>query len=113
MERRQKISGYKSMWLIVLFDLPVDTKEARRNYRQFRKALLRKGFTQLQLSVYARFFRSEERAEPIKVHVRACIPPDGHVRMFSVTNAQFAKMESYYGQKREPVEKKPKQMRLF
>lgn len=42
------ISGYRCMWIIVMFDLPVDTKEARRAYAQFRKKLLLDGFARMQ-----------------------------------------------------------------
>jgi len=113
MGKREDLSGYKCMWLFVAFDLPVSTKEARREYRRFRNSLLDKGFTQIQYSVYARFFGSEQRALPYKNAVRVSVPPDGRVRMFTLTDTQFAKMESYYGKKQEPVEKKPQQMLLF
>ena len=42
--RRLHLSGYRSMWLFAMFDLPVDTKKARREYTRFRKALLAQGF---------------------------------------------------------------------
>jgi CRISPR-associated protein Cas2 len=42
------------MWIIVMFDLPTDTKEARKAYHEFREELLNDGFTMLQFSVYAR-----------------------------------------------------------
>lgn len=45
------ISGYRCMWLVAMFDLPVDTKAARRAYAQFRKALLKDGFSKMQFSV--------------------------------------------------------------
>ena len=113
MGKRKDISGYKSMWLFVTFDVPVDTPRARRAYRELRKTLLDKGFSQLQYSVYARFFGSEERAQPYRQVVRLAVPEDGRVRMFSLTDTQFARMESYYGEKRARVEKKPAQMLLF
>lgn len=113
MGNQKDLSGYKCVWLFVLFDLPVDTKQARREYRRFRGCLLDRGFTQLQYSVYARFFGSEERAQPYKKAVRVGVPPNGRVRIFTVTDTQFAKMESYYGKKRESVEEKPEQMLLF
>ncbi|GAB4433903.1 MAG: hypothetical protein OHK0040_04730 [bacterium] len=36
------------MWLLVMFDLPVDTDIARKEYRDFRKALLEDGFIMLR-----------------------------------------------------------------
>ncbi len=54
------------MWLMVIFDLPVTTREYRRAYQQFRGLLLDEGFWQLQYSVYARVAFNEERAETLK-----------------------------------------------
>ena len=50
------------MWIIVMFDLPTDTKEVRKAYHEFREVLLNDGFTMLQFSVYARHSPSEENA---------------------------------------------------
>lgn len=58
-ERGLQLSEYRGVWLVAMFDLPVDTKEARRHYTQFRNALLKQGFTMLQFSVYARYFPSD------------------------------------------------------
>jgi CRISPR-associated endonuclease Cas2 len=46
--------GWRSMWVIAMFDLPTDTKKARRAYARFRKDLLEDGFTMTQYSVYSR-----------------------------------------------------------
>ena len=46
------LSGYRCMWIVAMFDLPVDTKEARRAYTDFVKFLKRDGFTRMQYSVY-------------------------------------------------------------
>jgi CRISPR/Cas system-associated protein endoribonuclease Cas2 len=37
--------GLQTMWVIVLFDLPTDDVEMKRDYRYFRKFLLNGGFT--------------------------------------------------------------------
>jgi hypothetical protein len=41
-------------WVIVFFDLPVDTPEARKTAADFRKNLIRDGYFMVQFSVYAR-----------------------------------------------------------
>ena len=41
------------MRLVVFFDLPVDTPAQRKDYRVFRKFLLKDGYLMLQESVYA------------------------------------------------------------
>ena len=101
------------MWLMALFDLPVETKEQRREYAQFRKLLLKQGFVQLQLSVYARFSGSEESAEAVRTRIRGAIPPYGQVRLLAVTDHQYGRMEVWFGRKRYRVEDPPVQYELF
>ena len=101
------------MWIFALFDLPVDTKQHRREYTQFRKSLLREGFVMLQFSVYARHGASEESIESVRDNVRDALPPHGQVRLLAVTDHQFGRMEVYFGKKRRPVEDPPAQLMLF
>lgn len=42
------------MRLMIMFDLPVETSEDRRNYRKFRRALIDEGFLMMQYSIYVR-----------------------------------------------------------
>jgi CRISPR-associated protein Cas2 len=107
------LSGYRAMWLFAMFDLPVDEKELRREYAQFRKALLREGFTMLQYSVYVHYVRSEETEETLRRKVHIALPSHGQVRLVSVTDRQFEKMEIYVGKRRKPVEDPPMQLMLF
>lgn len=107
------LSHYKIMWLFVMFDLPVLTKMQRRDYAQFRKKLQKKGFTMLQFSVYAKHLPSEDAAEPLKAHVRAALPPKGQVRVLTVTDHQFGKMEVYFGRNQRPAENPPLQISMF
>lgn len=114
MARRQVMpSGYQAMWLFAMFDLPVDTKAARRRYARFRKALISEGFSMLQYSVYARYCPSEEAAAVYKKRLHPLLPPDGQVRMLCVTERQFGRMDVYFGKKRKPVEDPPPQLMLF
>lgn len=106
-------SEYGAMWLFAMFDLPVLTKENRREYTRFRKTLLREGFTQLQYSVYARYCTGEDVAETHRGHITETIPPDGQVRLLSVTDRQFGKMLVFYGENRVPPEPEPVQLEFF
>jgi CRISPR-associated protein Cas2 len=101
------------MWLFVLFDLPVETREQRRDYARFRKKILSFGFAQLQYSVYAKHMPSEEAGEHLKTRIAMVMPPDGEVRLLMVTDHQFGKMEVYTGRRRRPVERAPLQISLF
>ena len=106
-------SKYKAMWLFALYDLPVDTKEARREYARFREALRNKGFSMLQFSVYARYCASEEKSDSYRNYIKRILPPDGEVRVVSLTDRQFGKMEVFRGKIAVAREKQPEQMLLF
>ena len=99
--------------MFTLFDLPVDSKAARKRYIRFRNVLLKQGFTMLQYSVYARYCASEESGEILKKRIQAALPSEGQVRILLVTDRQFGKMEVYYGKKREKVEDPPMQLSFF
>lgn len=101
------------MWMIAMFDLPVDTKENKRQYVQFRKKLLNEGFYMMQFSVYARYCPSEESSETNKRHIKAALPPEGEVRIAMLTDRQFTKMEVFYGKTVKKGEGKPSQLMLF
>lgn len=101
------------MWVLAMFDLPTDTREARKAYAEFRKSLLKDGFTMLQFSVYARHCPSEENAEVHMERVRNFLPDDGEVRLLTVTDAQFGRMQVYYGRIRGATEKAPEQVGFF
>ncbi len=101
------------MWVIALFDLPVDSKESRRQYTRFRKALIRDGFIQMQYSVYLRHASSRENAEVHMQRVEHAVPAEGEVRVFTITDKQFAKMRVFWGQRRTKPELPPQQLSLF
>lgn len=105
--------AYRSMWIFALFDLPVKAKRDRKEYARFRKLLLGEGFTMLQFSVYARHCASEETATSFAGRLSNQLPPHGQVRLLTVTDRQFAKMEVYAGGKRGETEEPPAQLLLF
>lgn len=107
------LSEYRAMWLFTMFDLPVDTPTARKRYTQFRKQLLKEGFMMLQFSVYARYFATEDASTGLRKRIAEIIPDDGRVRLMSVTDRQFGKMEVFYGKMAEKTEDPPPQMMLF
>ena len=111
--RRVSLSAYRAMWLMAMFDLPVETKENRRHYARFRKLLIKDGFMMLQYSVYARYIPSEEAAEAHRRTVRLAVPPLGEVRRSAVTDHQFGQMEVFYGRKPREPEEPPAQIMLF
>ena len=114
MGRKQRdLSEYRAMWLFAMFDLPMTDKEARRAYTQFRKALLKEGFMMIQYSVYARYCPTEEASQTYRRRAHARLPDEGRVRLVSITDRQFGKMDIYDGRKREKAEDPPPQLLLF
>lgn len=108
-----QLSGYRSMWVVTMFDLPVDTKESRRAYTDFRKMLLQDGFTQTQYSIYSRHCASEENAAVHIQRVERNVPPDGEVRILTITDKQFERMRIFWGKMRKSLPAAPQQLELF
>lgn len=85
------------MRLIVMFDLPTLSLEDMRNYRSFRKFLLKNGFMMMQESVYSKIAVNQSMANLIANKVRENKPPKGLVQMFIITEKQFSRMEILVG----------------
>lgn len=102
--------GLRTMWVVALFDLPTDTQEARRAYGKFRKHLVQDGFVMLQYSVYARHCPSEENAQVHARRVEFRLPPDGEIRVLTLTDKQFERMKVFHGKARAPTERPPEQI---
>ena len=81
----------------MFFDLPVETNEDKRNYRRFRKALIKNGFIMMQESVYCRLLTSPTMEGSVKKAVNEAKPPKGVVQMLMITEKQFSKMEFIVG----------------
>jgi CRISPR-associated protein Cas2 len=57
-ENFSRLNQYRSMRVLVFFDLPTETKKERNAAARFRKNLLKDGFVRFQFSIYMRFFAS-------------------------------------------------------
>lgn len=108
-----KSQRYEPVWLFAFFDLPMDTPESRRDYTFFRKKLMGCGFTMMQFSVYVRYCSSEQKANVHRTRIKKFLPPDGEVRLVSITDIQFGKMQIFHGKLRKPPEKAPEQVEMF
>lgn len=81
------------MRLMVMFDLPTETAQDRKNYRQFRKALLSEGFIMMQESIYVRITVNKKAAELLE----RVAPADGLIQTLTVTERQYASMKFMAG----------------
>lgn len=108
-----ELSGYRLMWMIVLFDLPVMTKKERKAASQFRTGLLDKGFHMSQFSVYYRLISGREALDGYVADIRKNLPKAGKVDIISITDRQYEDIVSFSGKKREKNRKTPSQLVLF
>ena len=92
------MSGFRFMRMFVFFDLPTLTMEDRRNYRNFRKALIKNGFIMLQESVYCKMMTSPSVENSVKMLIHKNKPPQGIVQTLIVTEKQFVKMDYVVGE---------------
>ncbi len=90
--------SYRFMRALVFFDLPTETNEDKRNYRQFRKLLIKNGFIMLQESVYTRMLITPTAQRSVLNLIRRNRPPAGMVQVLTVTEKQFGKMEYVTGE---------------
>lgn len=90
--------SYRYMRILVFFDLPVLTDKQRRDYRRFRKFLVKGGFLMLQESVYCKLVQNSTAADTISENVRKNRPEEGLVQLLKVTEKQYTKMEYIVGE---------------
>ena len=101
------------MWVLVLFDLPTETKKERKVYTSFRKKLIEDGFTMFQFSIYLRHCASRENAEAHIRRVKNALPEYGQVGILCITDKQFGQMELFQGKKEKSVTTPYQQLELF
>ncbi|MDR3188628.1 MAG: CRISPR-associated endonuclease Cas2 [Prevotellaceae bacterium] len=108
-----RLSEYRVMWILVLFDLPTETKTDKKRYAKFRKDLIEDGFSMFQFSIYLRHCSSRENADVHVKRVKKSLPAHGHVGILCITDKQLGMMELFCNQKEEPLPNIPQQLELF
>jgi len=109
----ERFNQYRIMWVLVFFDLPVETKKDRSNYRRFVDVLEKDGFTRFQFSIYLRHCPSMENAQVHVKRVKMHLPPKGHVAIIRITDKQFGMMELFYAARPKDSPGAPQQLELF
>lgn len=82
--------SYRFMRMIVFFDLPTLTDTDRREYRRFRKLLIKNGFIMLQESVYAKLALNSTVQGSVLDTIMKGKPANGLVQCLTVTEKQFS-----------------------
>ncbi|MDO5668223.1 MAG: CRISPR-associated endonuclease Cas2 [Alcaligenaceae bacterium] len=107
------LSGYRLMWIVVMFDLPVSQKAERQEATEFRNFLLDQGFEMAQFSVYMRFFSSAKQIDTCCQKIQRALPKGGKVNIMQLTDKQYERIISFHGQVQQPDKKSPDQFELF
>ena len=92
------MSGFRFMRMMVFFDLPTLTLEDKRNYRKFRKMLIKNGFIMLQESVYCKMMTSPSMEKSIRNMIHSNKPPKVLIQTITITEKQFVKMDYVVGE---------------
>jgi CRISPR-associated protein Cas2 len=110
---RRALSAYRLMWVLVMFDLPVETPVQRKAATDFRHDLLDLGFERCQYSVYLRFVEGREQATTTTRRVETVLPPGGKVYVLYFTDKQYTGIVRFDNRKRQKAPKNPEQYELF
>lgn len=107
------LSGYRLLWIFVMFDLPTDTKRQRKAAGAFRNFLLDEGFERSQFSVYARFVNGKEAFDARVRRIKRKLPSQGEVQILQFTDRQYENVIRFSNQGRLAPNKNPEQLVLF
>ena len=107
------IDRYRIMWILVFFDLPVETKEEKKAASDFRKNLLKDGFSMMQYSIYMRNCMSRENMQVHIDRVKNFLPNYGKVNILHITEKQFGMMEMFFGRTKTTTPKPNDQLMIF
>jgi CRISPR-associated protein Cas2 len=107
------LTGYRLMWMMVLFDLPVLTPAERKAATGFRQFLLDQGFEMAQFSVYMKHCTGKEQTEALTRRIGKSVPVTGKINILTFTDKQYENIVCFDGRIREPTRKNPEQFVLF
>lgn len=87
------------MRILVFFDLLTETLENKRDYRHFRRYLIKNGYIMLQQSVYAKLALNKTVANAALAGLRSNKPNAGDIQVLTITEKQFQKIEYILGER--------------
>lgn len=109
----ERLNAYRIMWVMVLYDLPTETKKMRSIANKFRKRLEDDGFSIFQFSIYIRHCSSRENAEVHIKRVKNILPENGKIAIMCITDKQFGAIELFYGKKQNNLPPISQQLEMF
>jgi CRISPR-associated protein Cas2 len=109
----KRLSEYRIMWVLVFYDLPTETKKERKVAADFRKRIIKDGFTMFQFSIYLRHCASRENADVHIKRVKNILPEYGQIGILCITDKQFGQMELFLCRKEKKITTPYQQLELF
>jgi len=109
----ERFNQYRIMWVLVMYDLPTETKKERKAAAKFRKEIMGDGFTMFQFSMYIRHCASMENAQVHIKRVKSLLPESGHVGILCITDKQFGDIQIFSCKKKEKPNAPYQQLELF
>ncbi len=102
-----------AMWCLIMFDLPVQSKEQRKEATKFRKLLIDSGYALIQYSVYGKYSPTIQSNMAVERFIKANLPKDGEVRILHLTDSQWSTATRIVAQKPREQESACEQFALF
>jgi CRISPR-associated protein Cas2 len=109
----ERFNQYRIMWVLVMYDLPTDTKKERKAAAKFRKEIMSDGFTMFQFSLYIRHCASMENAQVHIKRVKSLLPEYGNIGILCITDKQFGDIQIYTSRKEKKPNAPYQQLELF
>ena len=109
----ERFNQYRIMWVLVMYDLPTDTKKERKAAAKFRKEIMSDGFTMFQFSTYIRHCASMENAQVHIKRVKSLLPESGNVGILCITDKQFGDIQIFSCKKEKKSSAPYQQLELF
>lgn len=95
---------FRIMRMIVMFDLPTETSKDKRNYRKFRRFLIKNGYVMMQYSVYSKIIINRSVLNHQRIKLKQHAPTDGYVDLLIVTEKQYVNMETIIGEEKRTTQ---------
>jgi len=83
---------------LLMYDFPMKTGEERKEHTTFRKEIIKRGYYQIQKSVYIVSTSTKEKLNVIEKQLSMLVPSNSSVRTLTLTDDQFNKMKILSGE---------------
>lgn len=108
-----KNESNRFMRILIMFDLPTNTKKERHEASKFRQFLINDGYYMLQYSIYCRVCKGFDNTDKHIKRVSAHLPSIGSIRALEITESQYNRMKLLIGNKKIAEQIDERQLLLF